>query len=52
MLGGSKLVQKYQIDASTGQPLIVIAANLPESQVVSYRLVYDRLNPTADAGSR
>lgn len=52
MIGGSRLVQNYQIDATTGQLMIVAAANLPDKQAVSYRLVYDRQKPAVDAGSR
>lgn len=50
MIGGSRLVQNYQIDATTGQLMIVAAANLPDKQAVSYRLVYDRQKPGVDAG--
>jgi len=52
MTGGSRLVQNYQVDAKTGQLMIITAANLPERQAVSYRLVYDRVKHGADAGSR
>lgn len=50
--GGTRLVQRYQIDAETGQLTISDAANLAERQPVSFRLVYDRQKPGADAGSR
>ena len=49
---GSKLIQNYQIDASTGRLIISAAVDLPDLQAVSYRLVYDRLQPVSDAGSR
>jgi hypothetical protein len=49
---GSKLVQNYQIDTKTGQLRVSTAAQLPELQAVSYRLVYDRAKPGVDAGSR
>lgn len=52
MSNGSKLVQNYQIDAKTGQLMISTSANRPEMPLVSYRLVYDRLRPEADAGVR
>lgn len=45
MPGGSRRVQNYQIDASTGQLMIITTASLPEKQAVSYRLVYDRVKP-------
>ena len=51
MPGGSRRVQNYQIDASTGQLMIITAVSLPEKQAVSYRLVYDRAKPRADAPS-
>ena len=49
---GSKLIHTYQIDASTGQLIVSAAVDLPDMQAVSYRLVYDRLKPVPDAGSR
>lgn len=49
MVGGSRLVQNYRIDPETGQLMIIAAVNLPDRQAVSYRLVYDRLKPGADA---
>jgi hypothetical protein len=52
MIGGSKLIQTYQIDIKTGQLIIMTAANLPERQTVSYRLVYDRVKPEAEAKGR
>ena len=45
MPGGSRRVQNYQIDASTGQLMIITAVSLPEKQAVSYQLVYDRVKP-------
>ncbi len=45
MPGGSRQVQNYQIDASTGQLMIITAVSLPEKQALSYRLVYDRVKP-------
>lgn len=47
---GSKLVQQYRIDAETGQ--LMISAQLPELQGLAFRLVYDRLKPETDVGSR
>lgn len=52
MNNGSKLIQNYQIDASTGRLIVSAAVDLPDLQAVSYRLVYDRLQPVSDAGSR
>lgn len=52
MNNGSKLIQHYQIDAKTGQLIISAAVDLPDMQAVSYRLVYGRLQPVSDAGSR
>lgn len=49
---GSKLIQNYQIDASTGRLIVSAAVDLPDMQAVSYRLVYDRRQPVSDAGSR
>ena len=50
--GGTRLIQRYQIDAGTGQLMISAAARLSEIQPVSYRLVYDRMKPETDEGSR
>lgn len=50
--GGTRLTQRYQIDAGTGQLMISAAANLSEQQPLAYRLVYDRLTPATDAASR
>lgn len=50
--GGTGLIQGYQIDAGTGQLMISAAARLSEIQPVSYRLVYDRIKPGTDDGSR
>ena len=52
MPGGTRLIQRYQIDSETGQLMISAAANLAEKQPVSYRLVYDRLKPETDSGNR
>ncbi len=50
--GGTRLVQRYQIDAETGQLTISDVANLAERQPLSFRLVYDRQTLGADAGIR
>lgn len=50
--GGPRLIQRYQIDAETGQLTISDAANLAERQPLTFRLVYDRVKPGEDAGSR
>lgn len=47
---GSKLVQQYRIDAETGQ--LMISAQLPELHGIAFQLVYDRLQPETDIGSR
>lgn len=49
---GTKLVQNFQIDAKTGQLMISTVSHLPAMQPVSFRLVYDRLNPDAENGNR
>lgn len=43
--GGAKLIQRYQIDAETGQLMISLAAQLSGLQEVAFRLVYDRIKP-------
>lgn len=48
MNGGTRLTQRYQIDTETGQLMISAMANLAETQPVSFRLVYDRLEPGMD----
>lgn len=50
--GGTKLIQRYQIDAETGQLMISSAAQLSGVQEVAFRLVYDRIKPGMDAESR
>jgi hypothetical protein len=52
MDGGTRLTQRYQIDAQTGQLLISAAARLAERQPVSFRLVYDRMKPQTDTGKQ
>lgn len=52
MNGGTKLIQRYQIDAETGQLMISSAAKLLGLQEVAFRLVYDRIKPGMDAESR
>lgn len=52
MNGGTKLIQRYQIDAETGQLMISSAAQLSGLQEVAFRLVYDRIKPGMDAESR
>ena len=52
MDGGTRLIQRYQIDTETGQLLISAAARLAERQPVSIRLVYDRIKPEMDTGIR
>ncbi|HFF8538765.1 TPA: hypothetical protein ACGEYK_002923 [Raoultella ornithinolytica] len=42
---GKKFVQSYQIDGGNGQLVISSVAQVSEGRPVSYRLVYDRLNP-------
>lgn len=39
---GSRLVQNYQLDGPADRLVIDTAANLPERQPVTYRLVYER----------
>lgn len=52
MTGGTRLIQRYQIDSETGRLMMSATANLAEKQPVSYRLVYDLLKPGTDVGSR
>lgn len=42
---GKKLVQGYQIDSGTGQLVVSSAVQVSAAPPVSYRLVYDRLEP-------
>lgn len=44
-----KLTQSFQINEETGQLVISTIANISFTQPVSYRLVYDRSRPEADA---
>lgn len=52
MIGGTKLIQRYQIDADTGQLVIFSEAHPAEIRPVLVRLVYDRLKPGMDVKER
>lgn len=51
MNSGLKLVQNYQISSATNQLTISVEASLPTVPAVSYRLVYNRLQPSMGATS-
>ncbi|MDP2787914.1 MAG: hypothetical protein Q8O79_07550 [Pseudomonadota bacterium] len=52
MIGGTKLIQHYQIDADTGQLVISAVVHPAEIRPVPFRLVYDRLKPAMDVKER
>ncbi len=52
MRGGTRLIQSYRIDAGTGQLTISSVAQVSEAKPIAFRLVYDRLKPGMEVGSR